>query len=157
MKKTILMVLSSIVLVTSIVIYNYIDEKTKYYKSKVKEMNNNFTFVDDVVKTNKWIKTEVIPHISTMDDKENTERKLLETIDVLKEKFKATVQALDKTNKGYMKVPCSCKIYKNSVEELVELYKLKIPNGYIYVKSLNVQKNKVEIFFDMIVFYKGDA
>ena len=153
MKKLIALLLS-IVTIVLMILGNYFSYKTPLIEGKLATINKGYDDISKIAETNRWIKDFIIPKVNSFENFDNAEKILISIESNIKDSFNTTINGIDRSKKGVVRMSISSRIYRNDVKTLLDLFKLKVPNGYIQINKLSIDSNYVITNLDLIKFYK---
>ena len=153
MKNKIALLLSVVTIIV-LLANNYFSYKIPILKEKLKSDEISLENITKISNTNVWIKRNIIPLVDTFEKQEESESIILNIEASLKNKLNTTIDGIDKTKNGIITISITSKILRDDVDNLLKLFKLQVPNGYVKINKLNIESNYVVTNFDLIKFYK---
>lgn len=149
--------LLAIILVISTVSFAVLDiffeNKTKDYEKKNIILSKSSEELKKISDMNKWFIQNVLSDLSNHGDSVKTQNDILEYIENINQTFKTDIQTIDK-KEGILRISLKSRIPRNEVENMVKLLKVKIPNGFLDLKKVIIDRSYLNVQFDLIGFYK---
>jgi len=136
-----------------ILLNQYLQNHSIKLTDETKTLKNEYKNVKDISNTNRWIKENIIKN-SDIEKKEDVVVQIITLQDMIKDRYDTTILEFDKENKNYVKLSLNIKLYKDDIEGILDILKLKIDNGIVLIDSLVVNDSIVDIKLSIIKYCK---